>query len=127
MSSEENSINVEDLIPQRPPFQMVDEILSLEESSIRTKKTFHASEPFYKGHFPFQPITPGMFLCECVHQASAALIAGGRKVKTDGIPVLVRIYSTKFKGVVPPGAVLETEVKITDVIGGVYWLSLIHI
>lgn len=116
------SFSVEELIPQRPPFQMVDEILELTETRIRTRKTFPETESFYRGHFPFQPITPGMYLCECVHQAGAALIKGGQKVDVDGIPVLVRIYGTKFKGIVPPGATVETQVDLTEVVGGVFWV-----
>lgn len=115
--------HVDDLIPQRPPFQMIDEILVLEADRLVARKTLDADLPFYGGHFPGNPITPGIFLCEAVHQAGAALIAGGQGVPLDGIPLLTRIRGTKLKKMVPPGSVLEVEVVLTDRVGGIYELK----
>lgn len=109
-----------DLIPQSPPFLMLDRIEVLEPERVVARKRFDAREPFYQGHFPGSPITPGMFLCECVHQAGAALVAGGQEVALDGVPVLTRVYGTQFRGTVPPGAEVEIEVVLEERIAGVY-------
>ena len=51
------------LIPHRPPFLFVDEIVSESPDSLVARRTFRADEDFYKGHYPGAPITPGVILC----------------------------------------------------------------
>lgn len=57
-----------DLVPQQRPFRFVDEILSVDELKISGKYTFRHDEPFYAGHFPGRPITPGVILLESMCQ-----------------------------------------------------------
>jgi 3-hydroxyacyl-[acyl-carrier-protein] dehydratase len=113
---------VTDLIPQRDPMLMVDDILSLATQRAVTRTTFSADRDFYAGYYPGNPITPGMFLCECVHQTAAVLIAH-RGARSDGTPVLTRVYGTKFRAGVPPGSTVETEVELTGRAGGVYFCT----
>ena len=57
-------IAVTDLIPHRPPFLFVDEIVSEAPGTLTAKRTWRAEEDFYRGHYPNAPITPGVLLCE---------------------------------------------------------------
>jgi 3-hydroxyacyl-[acyl-carrier-protein] dehydratase len=57
-----------ELIPQRPPFRFIDEILELSEAHCVGRFTFHPQEGFYAGHFPGNPITPGAILMETMAQ-----------------------------------------------------------
>ena len=66
---------VTDLIPHRPPFLFVDEIVSETADSLTARRTWRAEEDFYKGHYPNAPITPGVLLCEAVFQTGALFMA----------------------------------------------------
>ncbi|HOC19457.1 MAG TPA: hypothetical protein PKK95_14385 [Vicinamibacterales bacterium] len=57
-----------ELLPQQRPFRFVDEILSADEERIVGRYTFRRDEPFYQGHFPGRPITPGVILLESMCQ-----------------------------------------------------------
>lgn len=57
-----------ELLPQQRPFRFVDEILSVDEERITGRYTFRRDEPFYEGHFPGRPITPGVILLESMCQ-----------------------------------------------------------
>ena len=102
------------LIPQRPPFLFIDKILSKEDKKIVTEKFVSGDEDFFKGHFPGNPIMPGVLLSEATFQSAAALMAlrnGSMKGKTA---VVTRINSTKFKNLVKPNDRLQIEVELTD-------------
>ena len=66
---------VTDLIPHRPPFLFVDEIVSETADGLTAKRTWRAEEDFYDGHYPGAPITPGVLLCEAVFQTAACFMA----------------------------------------------------
>ena len=64
-----------DAIPQKPPFKFVDKILSVDENEIIGTYTFQPMEFFYRGHFPGNPLTPGVILLESM--AQVGLVAFG--------------------------------------------------
>ena len=120
---------VTDLIPHRPPFLFVDEIVSETADSLVAKRTFRANEFFYEGHYPGQPITPGVLLCEAVFQAGALLMAKRAKVagaaagEQGGVPLLARVSDVKFRNPVFPGDTVELTVKIKETMGGFTMMS----
>ena len=121
--------NVTDLIPHRPPFLFVDEIVSETADSLVAKRTFRADEYFYQGHYPNQPITPGVLLCEAVFQTGALLMAkrakaaGAAAGEQGGVPLLARVSDVKFRNPVFPGDTVELTVKIKEVMGGFTMMS----
>ena len=60
-----------DLLPQRVPFRFVDELLEIDRTHVLCKYTFREDEFFYPGHFPGDPVTPGVILIEAMAQAMA--------------------------------------------------------
>jgi len=60
-----------DLLPQRPPFRFVDEVLEVDRDHVLCRYTFREEEFFYSGHFPGEPITPGVILIEAMAQSVA--------------------------------------------------------
>ena len=63
-----------ELLPQQAPFRFVDEVLSVNETSIVGRYTFKPDEFFYQGHFPGKPVTPGVILLECMCQIGVVLL-----------------------------------------------------
>jgi 3-hydroxyacyl-[acyl-carrier-protein] dehydratase len=118
---------VEKLIPHRPPFLFVDEIVSRTDTTLTSRRTWRVEEDFYKGHYPGAPITPGVLLCEAVFQTGALLLAGkfntGGDGKPQGVPLLAKIENVRFRTPVYPGDTITIEVKINEVAGGFYLMS----
>lgn len=108
------------LIPHRPPFLWVDTIISLSETVIETRKTFAEDLEVFKGHYPGNPLLPGVLLCEAIYQSGALLLAGSFEEQNDSrIPVLTRITDTRFKRRILPGETVDIEVTLIDSISSV--------
>lgn len=118
---------VTDLIPHRPPFQFVDEIVSHDAEGLVAKRTWRADEDFYKGHYPGAPITPGVLLCEAVFQTAACYMALKAKAAGakpgEGVPLIAKISDVRFRNPVYPGDTTVFEVKQKDALGGFTMLS----
>lgn len=112
---------IERRIPHRAPMLLIDQIVSSDDSSIICRKTFHADEFFVQGHFPGQPIVPGVIQCECCMQAGALLIAG--EPVEGALPVATRMDSVKFKRMVRPGDTVEIQVTLNDRVSNAFYLT----
>ncbi len=112
-------------IPHRPPFLWVDEVVSQTEDRIVTRKRVDPAEPFFAGHYPDFPITPGVLVCEAIFQSGAILLATRAKehVAAGLVPVMTRIKDTRFKAMVRPGDVLEMEVELKDALDKLFHLK----
>lgn len=113
---------IEQAIPHRPPMLLVDEIVSQTADTIITKKTFRPDEFFLQGHYPGQPIVPGVILCEATVQSGAVLLSG-LTAGVSGVPVLTRMNEVKFRRVVRPGETIEMTVKLNERLGDAYFLT----
>lgn len=109
-------------IPHRPPFLFVDEVVERSAKRIVCRKTFHSDDFFYAGHYPGQPITPGVLLCEAAMQAGAILLSqhvGDLK----GVPVATRMNDVRFKRVVRPGETIDIEVDLVERLADAFYLK----
>ena len=106
-------------IPHRAPMLLIDEVVSQTDTTISCKKTFRDDEFFFQGHYPGQPIVPGVILCEVGMQAGAVLLAEIIKAAagvdsgdelSGKVPVATRLNNVKFKKIVKPGDTVEIEV-----------------
>jgi len=109
-------------IPHRAPMLLVDEIVSQSEKEIVCRKSFSAEEFFFQGHYPEQPLVPGVILCEATVQAGAVLLSELAK-GLSGKPVLTRMGDVKFKKMVLPGDTIEMTVKLDEVVSNAYYLT----
>lgn len=104
-----------DLLPHRYPFVLVDRVLDYEPYGFLTAiKNVTINEPFFTGHFPGNPIMPGVLMLEALAQASA-ILSNLSRTPPEGYEFLyyfAGIDNAKFKHVVTPGDQLRLEVKL---------------
>ena len=108
-----NQDQIKEYIPHREPFLFIDTLIEIEKLKKATGvKTFTANDNFFKGHFPEQPVVPGVILVEMMAQTAAALIAYSIKEETfDKIVYLMNIDNTKFRKPVFPNEKIFAKVN----------------
>jgi 3-hydroxyacyl-[acyl-carrier-protein] dehydratase len=115
--------DIKKILPHRQPFLLIDRVLSytLEpEITLTAIKNVTINEPFFPGHFPGNPIMPGVLIVEALAQACGILahVALATEGKVGGIYYLVKIDKAKFNNVVVPGDQLLMEVKQIRIMRG---------
>lgn len=115
------------LLPHRPPFLFVDSILAESEDSVTTSLFVRPDFEFFQGHYPGNPIMPGVILSEAVFQAGsilmAKLVARAGEAAQAGTPVLVRIENARFRSVVRPGDALTITAKLKERAGAFTFMT----
>ena len=105
-------MQITEFIPQREPFLFVENEFEILDNSIKTYYTFSKNNDFFQGHFPEQPVVPGVILCEHCFQSAAALI--GTQGKTSGLAVVSRIQTAKFKNMVSIDEKINTQTILLE-------------
>ena len=97
------------LLPQQEPFRFVDEILEVDDDHIVATYRFRPGADFYRGHFPGNPVTPGVILLECLAQVGVVSLGIYLFARTGGLEMVnstIALFSdatVDFTGVVKPG------------------------
>jgi 3-hydroxyacyl-[acyl-carrier-protein] dehydratase len=110
-------------IPHRPPFLLIDEIVECDDARIFCRKRFTGEEYFFAGHYPGQPITPGVLLCEAAMQAGAELLSRHAEAAAGKVPVATRMNDVRFKRVVRPGDTIEIEAVLRERLAEAFFLD----
>ncbi len=105
---------VMELLPHRYPFLLIDRVVEIEQGkSLSAIKNVTINEPFFQGHFPHQPIMPGVLILEAMAQATGllAFTEMGEAYKSK-LYVLVGIDKSRFRGQVVPGDQLVLNISL---------------
>ena len=107
-----NIAQIQEILPHRYPFLLVDKIVEIEEGkSIKGIKNVTANEEFFCGHFPGKPIMPGVLITEALAQVGAVLLLSMDENRGK-IGVFTGINNFKFRRQVIPGDVLELNAEL---------------
>jgi len=101
-----------ELLPHRYPFLMVDKIISIEDDVIIGTKNVSVNEPFFRGHFPDEPIMPGVMLIEAMAQCGGLLVLSQKTEKYS--TYFIRVDNVKFRQKVVPGDTLVFKLILTS-------------
>jgi UDP-3-O-[3-hydroxymyristoyl] N-acetylglucosamine deacetylase/3-hydroxyacyl-[acyl-carrier-protein] dehydratase len=101
-------------IPHRAPFLLVDKIISLDENVVVGIKNVTFNEPYFQGHFPDEPVMPGVLLVESLAQAGGLLILGNVEEPEKYSTYFLKIDKLKFKHKVVPGDTIILKIEMIE-------------
>ena len=109
---------IRSFLPHRYPFLLVDRVLEVSGDRVVGYKNVTINEPFFTGHFPEEPVMPGVLVLESMGQVAAMMIA--TKPEAKGLAMyLTGIEKAKLRRPVVPGDQLVTEAKLVKLRGKV--------
>lgn len=112
MTAKLDILQIQELLPHRYPFLLIDKVIECEPNArLLGVKNVTFNEPFFQGHFPHQPILPGVLIMEALAQATALLTAQSANMGSGTTYYLAGIDNARFKKQVVPGDQLMLEVK----------------
>lgn len=105
---------IQELLPHRYPFLLIDRVVEAEPGKrVLCYKNVSGNEQFFQGHFPDQPVMPGVLVIEALAQAGGILSHLSREEDTAGrVSYLVKVDKARFSHMVVPGDRLDLEVEI---------------
>lgn len=114
-----DNIKIQELLPHRYPFLLVDKIVEVEEGKRAVGiKNVTINEPFFQGHFPGNPIMPGVLMVEAMAQVGLIALKTMDEYK-DKLGVFTGIDGVRFKRQVVPGDTLRIEVELVKIRRGI--------
>jgi UDP-3-O-[3-hydroxymyristoyl] N-acetylglucosamine deacetylase/3-hydroxyacyl-[acyl-carrier-protein] dehydratase len=102
------------LLPHRPPFLLIDKILELSESHVVGLKNVSMNEPFFMGHFPKEPVMPGVLQIEAMAQTGGILVLTNVPDPENYSTYFVKIDNVKFKKKVIPGDTIIFKIELIE-------------
>src|SRR5574344_2263827 len=103
---------IRELLPHRYPMQLVDKVITLGPSSIVAVKNITSNEPFFTGHFPQEPVMPGVLQVEAMAQAGGLLVLNSLDEPERYSTYFMKIDGVKFRHKVVPGDTLIFKVEL---------------
>jgi len=110
-----DALQIQALIPHRPPFLLVERVIELEPGKriVGLKNVSLEKDAYLRGHFPGNPVMPGVLIVEALAQIGAVLVLHD-PAHTGKLPLFARIDNCRFRQQVRPGDTLRLEVEVTS-------------
>lgn len=106
-----NKEQINNLIPQSPPFLLLDSVIDFTDQLLIAQYQFSKEEYFLQGHFPGDPIIPGVLLCECCLQAGAVWMALQSNKTIEGKAIVTKMDKVKFKNFLRPEESITIQIS----------------
>ncbi len=104
-----NREEIKKILPHREPMLLVDEVSLNEDGSATGYYTVRGDEFFLQGHFPGNPIVPGVIQCEMMAQSACVMFAGKMEGAT---PVYTGLDKVRFRGMIKPGDTIRIDTRL---------------
>jgi UDP-3-O-[3-hydroxymyristoyl] N-acetylglucosamine deacetylase/3-hydroxyacyl-[acyl-carrier-protein] dehydratase len=105
---------IKKILPHRPPFLLVDKIIHLDEDSVVGIKNVTMNEGFFVGHFPTEPVMPGVLQIEAMAQVGGMLVLNTVSDPWNYSTYFLKVDKVKFKGKVVPGDTLIFKLELSE-------------
>lgn len=102
------------LLPHRPPFLLIDKIMEISDRHVIGVKNVTMNEPFFVGHFPSEPVMPGVLQIEAMAQTGGILVLANVPDPENYSTYFVKIDKTKFKKKVVPGDTIVFKIELME-------------
>ena len=102
------------MLPHRPPFLLIDRIFHCDSTSVAGIKNVTMNEPFFVGHFPEEPVMPGVLIVEAMAQCSGIMVLRSVPDPENYSTYFMKIDGAKFKHKVVPGDTLQFEIHLLE-------------
>ncbi len=118
-----------EVLHQRPPYLMVNEVMSCDKNLIKSRKNFSGAEPFVLGHFPGAPVVPGAMIQELCTQSAGVLLSkfyspvenyNSLTTKGYALGVLRKVDYAKFTKIVKPTIPLDCKVELIESVDNLF-------
>lgn len=107
-----DNIRIRQLLPHRYPMQLVDKVIAMGPTSIVGVKSVTSNEPFFQGHFPEEPVMPGVLQVEAMAQCGGLLVLNQLEEPERWSTYFMKIDDVKFRKKVVPGDTLLFRVEL---------------
>jgi len=107
-----DNIRIRELLPHRYPMQLVDKVISIGPTSIVGVKNVTSNEPFFQGHFPQEPVMPGVLMIEAMAQCGGLLVLNTVEEPERWSTYFLKIDDVKFRQKIVPGDTLLFRVEL---------------
>jgi UDP-3-O-[3-hydroxymyristoyl] N-acetylglucosamine deacetylase/3-hydroxyacyl-[acyl-carrier-protein] dehydratase len=111
-----NVEQIKNMLPHRPPFLLVDKIISISETTVVGVKNVTMNEPFFMGHFPSQAVMPGVLIVEAMAQVGGVLVLGTVPDPENYLTFFLKMDKVKFRKMVVPGDTLIVRMELVGAI-----------
>ncbi len=103
---------VKKILPHRPPFLLIDKVLEMSDNHILALKSVSMNEPFFTGHFPDEPLMPGVLQVEAMAQAGGIFVLNQVPDPENYSTYFLKINDVRFRAKVVPGDVIVFTIEL---------------